>query len=135
MRVLTHDALKRQAEHLHAERVLVTVSLHVSQIGVLEVALRLKRPDARIPHIQGIRLRRGEQVAAKIRHRIGVVPNAHGFILVLLRLKQRSCILWLAELLHLLPHDDGQLAANFYLQLWVTLVQRDDFRKSQDYPA
>ena len=51
MPVLPHDALKRQAEHFYAERVLVAVGLHIGQIGVIEVALRLKRPDAGVPYI------------------------------------------------------------------------------------
>ena len=49
--VLTHDAFQRQAKHLHAERILVAVGLHIGQIGVIEVALRLKRPDAGVPYI------------------------------------------------------------------------------------
>lgn len=72
MPVLPHNAFKRQAEHLHAERILVAVGLHIGQIGVIEVTPGLERPDACIPHIQRVRLRRGEQVAAEVHHRIGV---------------------------------------------------------------
>lgn len=39
--VFSQDALQRLAEGLHAERVAVAVGLHVRQIGVIQVALRL----------------------------------------------------------------------------------------------
>ena len=80
MTILTHDALKRQAEHLHAEGVLVAVGFHIGQIGVVEVALRLERPDAGVSHIERIRFWCGEKVAAEVHHWIGVALDAHGFI-------------------------------------------------------
>jgi hypothetical protein len=43
-------ALKCQAEHLPAERILVTIGLHVGQLGVIEVALRLERLDDGVLH-------------------------------------------------------------------------------------
>ena len=133
--VLAQDALQRLAEGLHAERVAVAVGLHVRQIGVIEVALWLERPDAGVTHEQAVRLGSGKQVAAEVHHRVGVALDAHGLAGVLLLLKQCAGVLRVAEALHQLAHDDGQLRLHLLLQLRVALVCRDDFRKVQDNPA
>jgi hypothetical protein len=85
--------------------------------------------------IECIRLRRGEQVASEVYHRICVLFDAHGFICFLLGMKQRSGVLRLAELLHELAHDNIQLAADFFLQPRIALVWRNDFGKVLDNPA
>lgn len=43
-------ALKCHAKHLPAERMLVTVGLHVGQLDVIEVALRLERLNDGVLH-------------------------------------------------------------------------------------
>ena len=133
--VFAQDALQRLAEGLHAERVAVAFGLHVRQIGVIEVALRLERPDAGVTHEQTVRLGGREQIAAEVHHRVGVALDAHGLAGVLLLLKQCAGVLRVAEALHQLAHDDGQLRLYLLLQLRVALVRRDDFREVQDNPA
>lgn len=108
-----HDALQRQAEHLHAERILVAVGLHVGQIGMVKVTPGLKRPDAGVTHIECVWLGRRKQVAAEIHHRIRIALDAHRLGGVVLRLKQRPGLLRRAELLHQLAHYNGQLTADF----------------------
>jgi len=50
-------------------------------------------------------------------------------------MKQRPGLLRQGELLHQLAHDDGQLTADFFLQLRVVLVCRDDSQEVQNKPA
>jgi len=133
--VLAQDALQRLAEGLHAERVAVAVGLHVRQIGVIQIATGLQGPDAGIAHVQAVRLGGGKQVAAEVHHRVGVALDAHGLAGVLLLLKQRAGVLRVAEALHQLAHDNGQLRLYLFLQLRVALVCRDDFREVQDNPS
>lgn len=127
--VFPHDALKRKAKHLHAERILVAICLHIGQIGMVEVTSGLKRPDAGVSHRECVWLRRGEQLATEVHHRVCVALDAHRHVRVLLRLKQRAGLLRLAELLHQLAHNDSQLTADFFLQLRVALVCPDDLRE------
>lgn len=82
--IFPHDALKRQAEHLHAEWILVAVGLHIGQIGMVEVTSGLKRPDAGVPHIERVWLRRREQIAVEVHHRVRIALDAHRFVGVLL---------------------------------------------------
>lgn len=130
--VLAQDAIQRLTEGLHAERVAVAVGLHVGQIGVIQVAFRLERPDAGVTHVQAVRLGGRKQVAAEVHHRVGVALDAHGLAGVLLLLKQRAGVLRVAEALHQLAHDDGQLRLYLLLQLRVAFVRRDNFREVQD---
>jgi len=94
--VLPHNAFQQQAEHLHAERILVSVAFHIGQTGLIKVTPGLKRPNAGVPHVKRVWLRRRDQVAAEVHHGIRIALDAHRLVRVLLRLKQRPCILWLA---------------------------------------
>ncbi|MOA45307.1 hypothetical protein D3C78_1676950 [compost metagenome] len=59
---------------------LVTVGLHIHQIGVIEIITRLSRDDIGIPHKHPVCLRQRLQIAAKIKRRVSVALDAERLV-------------------------------------------------------
>ena len=124
-----------QPEHFQAEYVPVPVSLHIGQICVIEVFTVITRDDAGIPHKHPVGLREHFQIAAKIKRRVSIALNAECLVGVLLRLEQCARGHRVAEFLHKLAHDDGQLACNFIPELRVAFLRGNLLREMNNHPA
>lgn len=96
--VLFQNHRQSQSEHFQAQHVLVNVGPHIYQIGVIEIVMWLWRGNIDIPHKHFVRLRQRFQIAAKIKCRV-------------------------AELLHKLAYDHGQLASDFVLNVKQSYLQ------------
>lgn len=82
--VLFQHHRQPQPEHFQAQHMLVTVGLHINQIGMIEIVTGLSRDDIGVPHKHSVRLRQRFQIAAKIKRRVSVALDAQRLVGVLL---------------------------------------------------
>lgn len=80
---------------------------------MIEIALKVYWADIGVTDKQPVPRAQWHQIAAEIDQRIGQSLYLQRLAGRLLRLQQRAGLLWLAEALHQVAYDNGQLGADF----------------------
>lgn len=102
---------------------------------MVKIVTGLSRHDIGVTHKHTVWLCQRFEVAAEIKHRIGIALDADRLVGVLLRLEQIARRRRLAELLHKLAHNHGQLLRDFIPELRVAFFRGNLLGKVQNNPA
>ena len=102
---------------------------------MIEILTVITRDNAGITHKHSVGLRQHFQIATKIKRRVSITLDAECLVRVLLRLEQCAGGHRVAEFLHKLAHDDGQLARNFIPELRVALFRGNLLREMNNHPS